>query len=67
MKRSVGSDTAIISQAVATRLGAEKPNRCRANMAHTRQSRPDSGLGFEVKALTFLLLLLLYYFQPRLE
>ena len=25
------------------------PNRCRANMAHTRQSRPDPGLGFQVK------------------
>ena len=24
-------------------------NRCRANMAHIRQSRPYSGLGFEVK------------------
>ena len=24
-------------------------NRFRANMAHTRQSRPDSGLGFQVK------------------
>ena len=23
--------------------------RCRANMAHTRQSRPDYGLGFQVK------------------
>jgi len=26
-------------------------NRCRANMAHTRQSRPDSGLGSHVKVL----------------
>ena len=26
--------------------------RCRANMAHTRQSRPDPGLGFQVKFLT---------------
>ena len=25
--------------------------RCRANMAHTRQSRPDSGLEFQVKVL----------------
>ena len=25
--------------------------RCRANMEHMRQSRPDSGLGFEVKVL----------------
>jgi len=25
--------------------------RCRANMAHMRQSRPDSGLGFQVKVL----------------
>ena len=24
-------------------------DRCRANVAHTRQSRPDSGLGFQVK------------------
>ena len=26
--------------------------RCRANMAHIRQSRPDSGLGFQVNFLT---------------
>jgi len=25
--------------------------RCRANMAHTRQPRPDYGLGFQVKSL----------------
>ena len=25
--------------------------RCRANTAHTQQSRPDSGLGLQVKAL----------------
>ena len=25
--------------------------RCRANMAHIRQSRPGSGLGFQVKVL----------------
>ena len=25
--------------------------RCRANMAHIRQSRPDSGLGFQVDVL----------------
>jgi len=25
--------------------------RCRANMAHIRQSRPDSGLGFDKKIL----------------
>ena len=25
--------------------------RCRANMAHIRQSRPDSGLGFQAKVL----------------
>ena len=25
--------------------------RCRTSMAHTRQSRPDSGLGFQVKVL----------------
>ena len=29
-------------------------NRCRANMAHIRQSMPDSGLGFQVKVrITF--------------
>jgi len=26
-------------------------HRFRANMAHVRQSRPDSGLGFQVKVL----------------
>ena len=26
-------------------------NRCRENTAHVRQSRPDSGLGFQVKVL----------------
>ena len=25
--------------------------RCRANMAYIRQSRPDSGLGFQVKVV----------------
>ena len=25
--------------------------RCRANMAHIRESRPDSGFGFQVKVL----------------
>ena len=27
------------------------PPRCRANMAHIRQPRPDSGIGFQVKVL----------------
>ena len=27
----------------------EPKSRCRPNMAHIRQSRPDSGLGFQVK------------------
>jgi len=34
------------------RLGLDPgfvPSRCRANMAHVRQSRPDSGIGFQVK------------------
>ena len=26
-----------------------RANRCRATMAHTRQSKPDSGLGFQVE------------------
>ena len=26
-------------------------SRCQANMAHMRQSRPDSGLGFQIKVL----------------
>jgi len=30
---------------------AATPGRCRANMAHVRQSRPYCGLGFQVKAL----------------
>ena len=30
---------------------ATAANRCRANMALTRQSSPDSGLGFQVKVL----------------
>ena len=29
--------------------GLTPSSRCRANTAHTRQSRPDSGLGFQVK------------------
>ena len=29
--------------------------RCRANSAHTRQSRPDYGLGFQVKVLNIFL------------
>ena len=28
-----------------------RPGRCRANMAHIRQSRPDSGRGFQVEVL----------------
>ena len=31
-----------------------KNDRCRANMAHIRQSRPDSGLGSQVKVLKLL-------------
>ena len=27
------------------------PNRCRPDLAHRRQPRPDSGLGFQVRAL----------------
>ena len=27
------------------------PDRCRANMSHIRQSRPDSELGFQVQVL----------------
>ena len=34
-----------------TRPRVRKKHRCRANVAHTRQSRPDSGLGFLVKVL----------------
>ena len=30
----------------------KKKSHCRANMAHVRQSRPDPGLGSQVKALT---------------
>ena len=30
---------------------SEVPLRCRVNMAHIRQSRPDSGLGFQVEVL----------------
>ena len=30
---------------------AEVSAHCRANMAHTRQTMPDSGLGFQVKVL----------------
>jgi len=38
--------------------------RCRANVAHARQSKPDSGHGFPHGGLrTFLLLLLLHYSQ----
>ena len=32
----------------------QPPTRCRANVAHVRQSRPDSGLGFQVKVLNTL-------------
>ena len=28
------------------------PERCRADLARIRHSRPDSGLGFQIKALT---------------
>jgi len=36
----------------SSQIGSESPFRCRANMAHIRQSGPDYGLGFQVKALT---------------
>ena len=29
-------------------VGTHPTSRCRLNLAHTRQSRPDSGLGFQV-------------------
>jgi len=29
--------------------------RCRANMAHIRQPKPDSGLGFQVKKKSVLI------------
>jgi hypothetical protein len=31
---------------------AKMKDRCRANMAHTRQSRPDSGFGCQVNETT---------------
>ena len=34
-----------------TQRQVKRGRRCRANMAHMRQSRPDSGLGFQVKVL----------------
>ena len=29
----------------------EGPDRCRANFAYLRQSRPDSGIGFQAKVI----------------
>ena len=34
-----------------SREGRGFQGRCEANMAHIRQSKPDSGLGFQVKIL----------------
>ena len=31
------------------RVRAEAIDRCRANLAHRRQSKPDSGLGFQIE------------------
>ena len=39
----------ICLQREVKRVVKKKKNRGRANMAHTRQSRPDSGLGSQVK------------------
>ena len=36
-------------QAVGRGVALQGEDRCRANMTHVRQSRPDSGLGFQVK------------------
>ena len=36
---------------VHTETEEEEENRCRANMAHLRLSRPDSGLGFQAHVL----------------
>ena len=41
-----------LSEASVPRL--KLVTRCRANVAHTRQSRPDSGLGLKVKVLKYL-------------
>ena len=39
--------------------------RCRANMAHVGQSRPDSGLGFEINVLKMLLVVDLGVSAPQ--
>ena len=36
---------------LSTLLPRLRPCRCRANMAHTRHSRPDFGLDFQIKVL----------------
>ena len=41
-----------VSLRMSTKTAYKLGYRCRANMAHIRQSRPDSGLGFQVKILT---------------
>ena len=40
-------------RAATPALCADNPRRGRANMAHIRQSRPDSGLVFQAKALNY--------------
>ena len=41
----------ILKNSCSKTPGAERQFRCRANVAHIRQSRPGSGLGFPVQVL----------------
>ena len=45
----------------------QPPHRCRANMAHTTQSRPGSGRGFQAKTFSSCSLLLRFMLFPSRE
>ena len=53
-------DDGFIGAALET-YGSFCGGRCQANMAHIRQSRPDSGLGIPVKVLEYFKLFTLCY------
>ena len=57
-----GAETACVSKVDLTRAGCW--DRCRANMAHTRQSRPDPVPGLLVQISKFVKLCLLRFPEP---
>ena len=49
---NLATEKAALQASLSAEQRYQHPYRCRAKMSHIRQSRPDSGLGFQVKFLT---------------